>query len=838
MLKLAWRSAAAHWSRFALTGLAVVLSVAFLTSTLILTDSVSGTAAQDLPAAFSDVDAVVSGREFRADDGPNDSFTRQSLPAGTLDVVTTTPGVSEAAPVVSGFAKLIRNGEVLGAEIYADAGQNWIDSELNAFDLIDGSAPVLADEVVIDRRAASDFGLGVGDEVQVLTTTGTWDVTVSGIASFGGGDGDPNNQTTLFAPAYAAEILDGAVTQVYVGFESSTDEAAANATLAALAEALPGVEVTSGDVYVDDQLQLLEALSTFITIFLLSFAVIAMLVGVTIIYNTFAIAFSQRRREFALLRAVGAERCQVMRSVMGESALVGVGATAVGLVAGYFGVGLLRWIMKVLGLDFLSGTLVISASSLVIAAVTGVVVTLISAFFPALSATSVAPVEALRDAVTEQKNIPAMRLTIGGICLAIGAISVIAAATAESAWLLLGVGLVVPGLALSGPLLMGAVARLARPVVASWADIEGSMAATNLRRNRRRAASTSLALSLGVTLIGFFTIMANSLAATVTNDLDSSIKGNYVVSSLTDEASTIDKSLVSHLAAIDGVNAAGALAQAPARVNGQGRFVAGIDAASFSEVFDLGVTEGSLDGLASGGAAILAGETPEELQIGDELTMEFSGGTVQAPIVAVVSTGVGTFDPAPYFIDSELLEQTQTQSSLLHQSIYLSVEDRAVDTVRTAINASPGALLQTKEDFLASTGTEIDSFRNLVYAMLGLTVVIALVGIANTTMLAINERTREIGLLRAVGTTRSGVRRIIRIEAALVATVGALVGLVVSVFGGWGLFSAVAFTPDIVVPWLSLSLIAVGGMIAGVLVAAYPSWRASRLPMLEAITFD
>ena len=833
MLRLALKNAVANRSRFALTTLAVVLSVAFLTATLILTDSARGTAAEDIAAANASVDAVVAGEQLGEGDGggPGELTVRQLLPAGTEAVIDSVDGVGETAPVISGFAKLVNEGEALGGSNLADVGQNWIPSPLNPFEIDEGTPPSQSDQVVIDRRVATEEGLAVGDHVQVLTSTGVHDVTITGLATFGGADTAPTQRTTLFDESITAEILGQAgPSQVLVDF---IDPAVADDTVADLSAAVPDAVVTSGADYIDAEQAAATSPITFLTIFLLSFAGLATAVGITIIYNTFAIAFAQRRRELALLRAVGAERRQVMRSIMTEAALIGLGATAIGLALGYWGVGVLRWVMEAIGLEFLSGPTVVSFTSLLIATSTGLFVTLVSAWFPARRATSVAPVEALRESTTESSNASIIRAIVGVASLLVGSIALVAAAVLDNALVLAGAILLVPGLVLAGPMLVHGSVQLARPLLNRVAGVEGSMAATNLERNGRRASSTSLALALGIAMIGFFTLLANSLSASLTGNLDAAIEGNYVITSVTTEAATIDPALEAQLTAIDGVVAVGAVAQIDGRADGEEATIAGIDVDQFTRVFSLGVTDGSLDELAQGGVAVLAGDSSTAPTIGQELTLELAEGTLTAPVVAILADSLGGFDQPTHFIDATVLADTQSGS--LDQIIDLDADPDAIDEIRTLVADTPGSLLETRDSYLAAAGTEIDAIRNLVYAMLGLTVFIALVGITNTTMLAINERTREIGLLRAIGATRTGVRRIVRLEAALLAAVGTAVGVVIALFGGWALLATVQGAPALAVPWLSLWIITIGGIVAGTAAAAYPSWRASRRPTLEAI---
>ena len=837
MFRLALRNAIANRSRFALTALAVILSVAFLTATLILSDSLSGTAAQDIAAANAGLDAVVEGAVIAEDEGGPDEAatpTRQALPDNALDIIDSIVGVDDNAAVTSGFAKLVSNGVALGSGTASDVGIAWIDDqELNPFTLADGSAPVDAGDIVIDRRVANDEDLSIGDSVQLLTGTGVHDVTITGFATFGGSDSAPLQRTTLFAASETTNLLGSSeTTQILVDAEAGTDSTQLTTSLAA---AFPNAEVRSSGDYIADQQSAATSAASFYSVFLLSFAVIATIVGISIIYNTFVIAVAQRRQELALLRAIGAERRQVLRSVMAEATVVGAVSTAIGIGVGLASVNAMRSLMSALGLTFLDGPTVVSLLTVVIAGGVGLITTLVSAWFPARSAASTAPIEALREAKTEHRAVSGLRTTIGLACLGIGVAALFWAVIASNIWLLAASGLLVPGLILAGPVLVHSAVRIARPAFSGAAGIEGTIATTNLDRSPRRASSTSLALTLGVALIGFFTILATSLSAAVTNDVSASLNADHVVTSVSDQFASVDPDLHERITAIDGVTVAAAVAQVEGAVDASPATIGGIDADVFPDVYDLNVIDGALAGLASGGIAVVETGTPT-VSVGQTVTVETGGEPITAPVVAIVSATLGGFDAPTHFIDADLL--AATNPGLLDTVIFVNTDGQAAsDQVRGAVAASPGSLFETRSGYLASQGSEIDEFRNFIYAMLGLTVVIALVGIANTTTLSITERTREIGLLRAIGTTSGSVRVIILLEAALLALVGTLVGLAVALGLGWALIAAVGGSdlPSAAIPWLTLSIVGVGAVGAGVLAAAHPAWRASRRNVLKAI---
>lgn len=693
--------------------------------------------------------------------------------------------------------------------------------------------PRTGDDVVIDQALASEAGLQLGDDVQIVTPTGVHHLALTGTTNYGPAAGAPLQRTVHFAPDAAAELL-GAdrLSQVVIRTETGVDPAVLTADLEA---AVPGSEATSREDYIARLQAAVTSPFSFLTLFLLAFAGIAAVVATTIIYNTFSIALAQRRRELALMRAIGAQRSQVMWSVMIEAVLVGTVATAAGLVLGVLGAGLLRSLMDLLGAGFLSGPTVIEPLSLIVAAAIGVVATIVSAWAPARQGASAAPVEALREAAAEPPTTSRRRNLTGFALVIMGAAAMGWAVIASSSLLLAGAVLVVPGLILAGPALVGATASASRLLLGRRGGATGPIATTNLARNRRRAASTTLALTLGVALIAFFTVLANSFTTSFTRELDASLRADYVVASLTPEVATIDPALAGSLAAIDGVDAVAALRIADAAVDGADEGIGGVDPAALSRVFDLGVTAGSVDELATGGVAVLTSEVPDAA-VGDIVTIEFADRTGEFPVVATFANSFGGFDAPTYLASAQTLETYEGR--LADSAVFVRAAGSAVAAeIQAAVAGTPGALFETKASYVAGTSTEIDQFRNLIWAMLSLTVILALVGVANTTTLAVRERTREIGTLRAIGTTARGMRRIIRLEAGLLAALSAIAGLTLAAAGAWATIDVLAGAElgGVAIPWRSLAVIGIGAIAAGVLAAAYPAWQASRKPPLDAL---
>ena len=845
MFTNALRTAIAGRGRFALTGLAIMLSVAFLTATLVLSDSMRGRAADDIARAFAATDAVVQGVVLgESDGGPGElaGSVRRAMPDDVVERVAAIDGVATAdampgvAPQWIGFAKLVVDGESVGTGTASDVGRNWVEHPtLNPFGLDSGRAPSVIGEIAIDRALASAAGVELGDPVQVLTASGMHDATVVGIATFAGADTAPLQRTVLLPESALPAWLDaGAPSEVLVDV---ADDRSVDAVIGGLRATSTDIEVTSGAAYISTMQDAATSPLQFLTVFLLAFAVVAVLIGVTIIFNTFALTVARRRRESGLLRAIGASRRQVLGGVVIEATLIGVVATAAGIGAGVAGVGALRWLVGLTGVTLLTGPSVVATSSLLIAAVVGLGATVLSAWVPARRAAATAPIEALRDAAAEPRTVRRGRtvtgLVMAGSAVAGGAISVWRTSTA---WLGLA-ALVVPALVLCGPAIVTGAARVSAAPARRLAGVRGAIAAGNLAASPRRASSTALALMLGTAMVTMFAIVASSLTDAVGSDVRDGLRADLVVTSATADFPTIDPTLAGRLASLPEVDAVGSLAIAEGIVSGEPRAIGGIDPAVLPGLFDLDPIAGDLAGLAQGGIAVV-GTDPALL--GTPVQVEFERSTVEATVVAVVARSTGGFDAPAYFVDRRVLDASV--GGLLDSLVFVGVADRATgtDAVRALVRETPGSFLDSRAEHIASSGSEVAAFRTFIDGMLSLAGFIAVLGVANTTALAISERSGELGLLRAIGTTRRELRRIVRLEAALLSFVAAALGIVVAVGFGWALIDVAGGTdlPSVVVPWTRLGVTLVVAVAAGVLAAAWPAWRVARRPALELVGRD
>jgi putative ABC transport system permease protein len=818
-----------------LTGTAITLSVAFLVATLVLSDSMRGRAAEDIAEAMAGTDAVVQGVALgEPGGGPGDPerSVQRSLDPDITERVVAVDGVDGAASQWVGFAKLVVDGSSVGTGTASDVGRNWVaDPALNPFRLTSGHPPTEAGEIVIDRLLAGDAGLAPGEVVQVLTATGMHDATITGVATFASADAAPLQRTVLLPDGAVSVWLDTAApTEVLVNVAEGADRTEVLGRLSALSDA----EVVDGPDYIRTMQVAATSPLEFLTVFLLAFAVVAVLIGVTIIFNTFELTVARRRRESGLLRAIGAERRQLLGGVVIEAALVGTIATLAGLVCGVAGVGALRWIVGLAGVTLLTGPSIVSTTSIAVAATVGIGATILSAWIPARRAAATPPIEALRESAAEPRVVSPAR-TASGLVLAAAALAggAVAVVRSSATWVML-VAAIVPALVLCGPAIVTAAARWSAPVARRGAGVCGSIATGNLAASPRRSASTALALMLGTAMVTMFAIFASSLTSSVGTDVREGLQADLVVTSATPDFPTIDPTLAGRIAALPDVDAVTAMSSAEGVVGGKAEAIGGIDPTALPTMFDLNPIAGDLADLSAGGVAVV-GDDPTLL--GGTLAIEFGRSTLEAPIVAVVARSTGGFEAPLYFVDRATLDASVGR--VLDALAFVDLADGAAadaeEDVRALVRATPGSFFETRAEHVAKSGSEIAAVGNFIDGMLILASFIALLGVANTTALAINERSGELGLLRAIGATRRELRRIVRLEAALLSFVAASIGIAVAVGFGWALIDVTggAEIPSVVVPWSRLAVTLVVAVAAGVVAAAWPAFRVSRVPVLE-----
>ena len=848
MLRVTLRGLLAHKLRLATTALAVMLGVAFMAGTLVLTATIGAT----FDGLYADINAgtdvqVRSAEAVTTEAGEQRGAVDEALVA----TVSSVPGVRATSGDVTGYAQFVgKDGKAIGnpAQGAPTLGFNWIEEpELSPLRLADGRAPAAAGEVVMDKATADDGGFAVGDPVTVLTASGSEEFTVVGTTRFGKVDSPLGATLAVFDLATAQDVLGltGRLSAIAVVAEPDlTQEELARR----IGEVLPeGVEAITGEQLTSEQQsQTRDALGFFNT-FLLVFALIALFVGSFIIYNTFSIIVAQRTREMALLRALGAGRRQVLNSVMVEALVTGLIASAIGVVAGLGVAVLLRDLFGLLGIDIPTTGLTVEAGALVVPIVVGVVITLASAFLPARKASRVPPIAALRNVALDDSGRSVLRAGIGvavaGVGVGLLALGLWSEVGNPAALVGLGAAVTFLGVAVLGPVLARPLAGFLGWPLPRVRGIAGHLARENAMRNPKRTSATAAALMIGVGLVGFITIVAASASTSIRGTVDKGFLGDFVVQSNAGVSGGLPPAVASDIAALPEVAVAAAVRTGPALVDGSAALLPGIDAAAFTQIGDLEVVEGNLPDLDEEGTIAVYTSTADDKgwRLGSTVDVTYPAtGTQTLVVVALFDqqdiagpyvTGIATHEPNnDVQLDSSVFIKLAAGVS--------DAEGRAA--IGVVADAYPNAELQDKTEFADAIVGQINQLLNLIYVLLLLAVVIALIGIANTLALSIFERTRELGLLRAVGMTRRQLRSAVRWEAVIIAVMGAVLGLVIGAAFGWALVTSLrseGFT-DLTIPVTQLAVVVVLAAGAGVLAAVPPARRAARLDVLDAISSE
>jgi putative ABC transport system permease protein len=835
MFALTIKELAAHKLRLLSTAFAVLLGVAFMAGTLVFTDTISATYDSALADANEGVDAYVR-TPSEIDIGYGEPGPR--LDASLEHTVASVDGVDEVALRINGYAQLVgRDGQPVGDISKNPAfGTNWVTvDDLNPYELSSGHAPADDDEIVIDKASAEKAGYEPGDVATVLTKSAPRQFTIAGIAKFGTNDSPAGATAVLFTDATATELLatPGEADAIAV----TADAGVSQAELASAVQAAVGgdVEVITGSTLIaEDQAALAADFADFEMITLI-FAVVAMFVGAFIINNTFSITVAQRTREMAMLRAIGASGRQVKRSVLIEALTIGALASGAGLLAGIGVAQGLRQLMSAFGFDMPDGATVISPNAMVLSFAVGVVVTVLSAWLPARRAARIAPIAAVGEVSVDRSAGSARRAVVGTAITAGGVATLLAGLGGQIA--LVGVGALTTfvGVSVLGPV-------LARPVATVFGmplrmrGLSGELATRNAMRNPKRTARTASSLMIGVGLVGFITLFAASAKTSLAGSLETDFTGTHIVDTGSwDNSTGISPDLADELRSTPGVDVVTQARMSPAIIDGSATdaFYA-FDATTVDEVFKLGSVEGDLDSLGADGIAVSAERAADEgWTIGSTVPATFPGGDTSFVVEAIYSDGtdwVGSM-----FVDLDGLRSNGGDE--LDYRVYVSGDEAAITGVAAAYSSAD---VLDKDAFLDVVSGDIDTMLTLFYALLMMAIVIALLGIANTLALSIFERRRELGLLRAVGMSRSQVRSAVRWESIIIAVFGTTLGLAVGTFFGWAIVRAMADEgiDTLTVPVGSLAVVTVIAALAGAMAAVMPARRAAKLDVLKALVTE
>jgi putative ABC transport system permease protein len=842
VLQLTVRGLLAHKRRLASTMLAILLGVSFMAGSRILTDTMKSSLAGVFVDSERTTDVQVRGPVTV---GGGAGVVRAQVPADLLPRLSQVPGVAAVAPRIEGYAEVVDAHGKPAADLSKGAlpmGSAWAtDPRLNPFHLVAGHAPRSDDEVVVDRGTARALHLSPGDATKVLTAQTPRPVTVVGVARFGEADSMAGTSTVLFTQAAAAELLGSRGT-----VSSFALRAASGVSQAELAKRVAGVlpakaEAVTGAALAAENGRRTNDDVQFFSLFITAFAVVALLVGAFLINNTFAIVVAQRVRELALLRALGASRRQVRRSVALEAVIVGGVSSAVGLAAGIGVAHGLYALLDGFGISLPQSALVVRPGSLVTAFVVGLVVTVVSALLPARRAARVAPVAAMRDVAVEPKRgtvraVVGVVLAAGGACAVVG--GVVAAAVPA---VLLGALAAVLGVATLGPVVARPAVRLLGIWLPAARGLRGVLARENALRNPRRTSATAAALMVGVSLVGAITCFAASGKWSVQTSFDREYRGDLVVDSGGWQYGGFSGDLAAQLARQPEIAAVSGKRLSSVAVDGKVvQDFSGWDTRQVARLFDAGTTAGRADALGTDGIAVERGLAKARgWRVGDQVDVLFGSGAHRTLTVRALYRHGDWLGKA--FVDRAVFEAA-LPSALDVQVLVKAAPGVTPAAARAAVERVASAYGTAKVmDRVQVRKAVVEQFNmvlGVVYGLLALAVLIALMGIANTLGLAVVERTREIGVLRAVGMSRPHVRGMVRWEAALIGAFGAVLGLSVGLFLGWSLVFAISQTVEtarFVVPWGQLAVVVAVAAGCGVVAALLPARRAARLDVLQAI---
>ncbi len=850
MFSTALRNLWAHKLRLMATALSITLGVAFMAGTLVLTATMRKTFDNLFADVYRGTDAVV--RAKAAFEGPQGTGTQRGrVDAALVPKLQSVDGVRAAEGAVFGYARLIgKDGKALGNPTtgFPTIGSNWSESSaLNQFHLVAGSAPVADNDVVIDRKSARDGHLAVGDTTTVLVQGGPQRVRISGVARFGTADSPGGATIVAFKTPVAQRLVSEPGTYDSINLVAATGVSQAelvkrlSAVLPAGTEAVTGKAITA-----ETQSALRKGLSYFYT-FLLIFAVVAVLVGGFMMFNTFAITVAQRTRENGLLRALGASRRQLLTSVLVEAVAVGVIASILGIFIGLAVAVGLKNLLVVVGVDIPSQGLVLTSSTVAICLVVGIGITVLAALSPARKAAKVPPVAAMQLGVVGSTGYGSkQRVFVGLTVLALGVAALLLGlfGGVTQPMLLVGAGalLVFFGVSILGRTVSLPLSRFIGAPLPRLRGITGELARENAMRNPKRTAASASALMIGVGLVGFITIFVASTKASINDAIDKGFTGDIVLDSGGGLMGGVDPGLAQRVAALPEVAAASGLRQGLAQVDGKAVVVQAGDPNTIFQIMKINPQQGSTADLDATGIGIYKNVAKDKhWTIGSQIPVNFAKTGHQTMHVAVIYGE--NAQAGNYFLGTKAYNANFPNN--LDSRVFVKTRDgvsqaSALAAVKQAAQAYPSVKALDRGQYKTEQTKFFNQLLYLVYVLLGLAIIIALMGIGNTLALSIAERVREVGLLRAVGMTRPQLRSAIRWESVIIALQGTLLGLVIGIFFGWALTAALHDQGITVfrLPVTTLLIVVLLAALAGALAAVPPSRRAAKLDVLRAVVTE
>ncbi len=859
MIKVSLRGLAGRKLRAVLTGIAIVLGVAMISGTYILTDTVQSAFTNLLVDSYAGTDAVVTGK------GLDISIDGEKPPTPPVDesLLDDVRGVDEVA-LATGSVLDEDSTKILTADGEAINTDGWptlafgIDTDpayarFNPLTLHEGRWPAAADEVAIDAGTVDKQGYEVGDMVRVSTLQPKRAFKLVGVARYGDVDSLGNISFITFTIPTAQKLLgrEGQYDAISVAARKGVTE---DELVDAIRPALPDdAEVVSATAEAQDQADDVGEFTKFLRYFLLAFAGIALFVGAFVIFNTFSITVAQRTREFGTLRTIGASRRQVLGSVLLESFVIGLVASLVGLVLGLLLAEGIQALFRALGADFPTGDRVFATRTVVVSLLIGVGITLLAGLFPAIRATRVPPISAVREGATLPKS------RLAPFTPWIAALFVIASLVALARAMFsdeLGTGDRLLSIAGGVLLLFLGVAmlssRLVRPLAAivgiparSAGGAAGRLASGNAVRNPGRTASTAAALMIGIALVSFVATLTNGMKASNREAIEEQVISDYVVTSR-DGYTPFVAAAGDALAASPVPETVTSVRSEGGQVNGDTADIGGIEPDTIAKAYVFDWKDGDASALATLGktSAVVSSNFADDhgIEVGDVVTIRSTANRTADVKVAAV------YQPSPFYpLLGSLNVSTQLFDSLYdrprNQFTWANVPGEPSEDNRAQMEAAlagyPDTQLETRDEWIAREDADFNEFITFLYVMLTLAVFISVFGMINTLVLSVYERTREIGTLRAIGMTRRQVRRMIRQESIITALIGAAIGLPLGIFLAALVNRALSeFDVRFSIPWIQLAVLTFVAIVIGILAAIMPARRAAKLNPLEAIAYE
>lgn len=844
MFRLALRSVAARWPRLILTALAIVASTSFLSGTFIFRDTIERT----FDALFADVYERVDGY-VQSSNSVENLFgfeQRDRLPSSIIAEIEAVPGVADAQASIQGDAVVIaKDGEPIERPTAPTFGATINEGDLSVWRVAEGRLPSGGQEVVLERLTADDGGYGLGDTVKVNSDNGSRDFTLVGIVEYDDIIAPGNATWALFDEQTAEEFIakPGFIDAVLVLAEPGVTADQVVLDLRSALDPEVAEVLTSAEITEQTQTEIETSLS-FLTIFLAIFSFIALGVGMFVIYNVFSITAAQRQRENALLRALGASRRQITWSMLVEALAIGVAGSLAGLLGGVGLASGIKWVLGVFDFEIPARGLAIEPRTVIITLVAGTVATLFAALGPAIGAGRVPPVAAMSDAVLDKVGSVRRRVIVATVSAVVGVGAIVYVMMGGDA-VLLAVGVVglFAAVLLLGPVMARPIARVIGAPVQRLRGVTGTMARGNVQRNPRRTARTAAPVLIGVALVTGASVFAASIKDQIRDVVGSTFIGDYVINSTNGGPVSFGQEFVDRLNELPEVEGASGLGFAfgVSDVEGKSANGAAIDPVTADGLVNLVFVEGSMSALTVDGVLISDGEAKSEnLALGDQLVLRLDGQEVPLTVQGIYErsdvipartyhrdTFVGSSIPTPAFA------VPVTRADGVSDEEFRAAVDVVVDDYGIGE-------LQNKEEFINSRADIVDRSLGFIYGLLLLSIMIATFGIVITLLLAVYERRRETGLLRAVGMTRVQVRTTVRWESVITSLYGAAVGVLMGLVLGYVIIVALRDQgfDTYTIPVTNILWIMLLAFLAGVIAAVIPAWRATRLGILRAIAAD